>query len=103
MLFHISDPTEWADAQAAGSSGWSTRGLTFDQVGFVHLCTDAQVPGVLERFYSGVAALVLLHIDETLLTDELRWEPAPDTGELFPHLYGRLRASAVVNVTPLTP
>jgi glutathione S-transferase len=101
MLFHISDPIEWADAQAAGESRWSTRGLRLDEVGFVHLCTETQVAGVLERFYVGVPDLVLLHVDETLLTDELKWEPAPDSGELFPHLYGPLPASAVVEVTPV--
>ena len=69
--------------------------------GFIHLSTQAQVRGTLERHFSGQRGLVLLRVAvDRLPAAELRWEPARD-GQLFPHVYGALPVSAVVEVTML--
>ncbi len=63
-LFHVADAGEWASAVAVGRYERSTRGLGLADVGFVHLSTAAQWPGVLDRFYSDhEGPLVLLTID----------------------------------------
>ena len=53
---------------------------------------------MLDRFYRGVPNLVLLHIDESLLTAPLVVEQLGDAPEPFPHLYGPLNIDAVVHV-----
>lgn len=102
MLHHVADRTEWDHAVAEGVYLGSTRGVAFAEQGFVHLCTADQLPGVLERFYAGVADLLVLDVDESTFGDDLRWEPAPDTGERFPHLYTPLPITSVVGSRPIS-
>jgi glutathione S-transferase len=100
LLFHVADAEDWVAARRTGRYDRSTRGRSLDDVGFVHLSTAAQWPGVLQRYYADHAGpLLLLAVDPDRLTAELRWEaPAPGSPELFPHLYGPLDADAVVAV-----
>ncbi|MBM6405357.1 DUF952 domain-containing protein [Phycicoccus sp. CSK15P-2] len=104
-LFHLAAADEWAAAVEAGRYERSTRGLGLADVGFVHLSTAEQWPGVLDRFYSDhPGPLLLLTVDPRRLTAPLRWEVGdPVSGELFPHLYGPLELSAVVAVDPVGP
>ncbi len=102
MSYHLSTPSEWADAQASGDYTSSSRDRTLEQEGFIHCSYAAQVPGVLERFYVGAGPLLILTIDPALLTATWRDdEIAP--GVFFPHVYGPVNTSAVVTVTPLDP
>ena len=74
--------------------------------GFIHCSTLAQVIDTANRFYRGQRDLVVLYIDESQLTAELKYEaPAMPRGEgagdLFPHLYGKLNVEAVERVVEL--
>lgn len=64
------------------------------QDGYVHLSTLAQLSGTLAKHFAGAQAVRLLTVDPECLGEALRWEPARG-GDLFPHLYGRLRAEHV--------
>ena len=97
MLFHIVLPADW-QAQAGGDF---FEPASFATEGFIHLCTDTQIDGVIERYYSEHAALIILHLDADKLKPELKWEPGP-TGELFPHLYGLLDQEDITAVTSRT-
>jgi glutathione S-transferase len=68
-------------------------------VGFIHLSAAHQLAATAARFYNDLpaGAVTLLTIDPRELTAEVRHEPAPGTGELFPHLYGSLPLQAVVH------
>ncbi|GAA1905694.1 DUF952 domain-containing protein [Lapillicoccus jejuensis] len=103
-IYHLADPTEWADAQRAGRYERSTRGRSLEQEGFVHCSEADQWPGVRRRFYDDVAGdLLLLELDESALRSPVVREPAPGTDELFPHVYGPLDLDAVVATTVLHP
>jgi glutathione S-transferase len=69
-------------------------------VGFVHASYAHQVAATFERFYADAGPVRLLCIDPAALGTALRPEPAPDSGELFPHLHGPLPLQAVVAVLP---
>jgi len=107
VIVHLTDAPSWAAAQAAGE----LRAASLSTEGFAHCSTRAQIIAVANRFYRGTAGLVLLAIDESLLTVPLRWEPpahpdgSPATPDepLFPHVYGAIPVSAVVAVAEFVP
>lgn len=101
MIFHIADRDRWLASQAEGRYTASTIGRELADEGFIHLSTADQVAGVQSRFYSGVTNLVLLHVDEALLTAPLVYEQVGDAPAPFPHLYGPLNVDAVVQVDDL--
>jgi len=107
MIYHILKRDAWHEAQRRGS--YCPQSLAAE--GFIHCSTRVQVLSVANDFYRCQADLVLLSIDESRLTAELRWEapahPQPKssaataTDVLFPHLYGALNLEAVVGVFDL--
>ena len=81
MIYHITTQSDWQ--QQADQAAYEAPSLHTE--GFIHLSTEIQVPGVLERYYQGVPDLLLLHIDPNKLTHDLRYEAATNN-EHFPHL-----------------
>ena len=101
MIFHITTEKAWVDAQDLGE--YTVFSLVSE--GFIHLSTEVQVLGTAQRFYSDVANLVLLQVDETRCSAEIKWEPPaedPTSDARFPHLFGALNLDAVIDVRPLT-
>lgn len=95
-LFHIALPDDWTAARRTGEYRVSTRGHTFDQVGFIHCARAHQLVRVANFAYADLTELLVLGIDDEGL--DIRAEPAADdTSELFPHLYGPLPTGAVVS------
>jgi len=102
MIFHITPRTEWEAAQAKGE--YVADSLQLE--GFIHCSTLAQVMPVAEKFYKGHIGLVLLMIEPTLLSSDLKWEapsggtppPGVPEGDQFPHVYGPINLDAVVSV-----
>lgn len=89
MLWHITTLEQWEAAEDLYEAP------SLAQEGFLHLCTEEQLPGVLARYFSGCTELLFLQIDEARLTAPLRWEDSYGHG-VFPHLYGPLPKTAVI-------
>ncbi len=102
-LYHVTAAADWATAVQAGEYRLSTRGKTLAEVGFIHASHAHQVVRVADAFYRGLPGLVLLVIDPAAVRAEIREEPAPGTGERFPHIYGPLNADAVLAALPFEP
>src|SRR4051795_3502691 len=99
-IHHLALPEDWAAAFAVGEYRMSTRGLTFDDVGFIHCSTRDQVEATANRFYGDLDQLVVLTIDQSLVASPIRFEPpTADSTELFPHVYGPLPIAAVTDAT----
>ncbi len=96
-VFKICGREEWQAAEAAGRYGGNADDA---RDGFIHLSAKDQVAGTLARHYAGKTDLVLVSVDPDALGAALRWEPSRG-GALFPHLYGPLPVSAVVEVAPI--
>ena len=95
-IFHIALPEDWVAAFIVGEYAVSTRGMSLDEVGFIHCSTAAQTEATANRFYGDLSELVLLTIDPLMVTADIVWEPpAPGADELFPHIYGTLPIAAV--------
>lgn len=100
-LLHLTERSLWEAARASGSYEMSTRGRTLQEEGFIHCSLRHQVPQVAHRLYGEHAAsgeLVLLVIDPQRLTAPVRYESMRPGGEEFPHVYGPIPVSAVVDV-----
>lgn len=95
-LYHLALPTDWAAAFAGGEYRMSTRGMTLDDVGYIHCSHRHQLEGTANRFYGDVDQLVVLTIDPDLVPAAIVEEPPePGSAELFPHIYGPLPIGAV--------
>jgi uncharacterized protein (DUF952 family) len=92
MIYHVTTKENWDKANAIGY--YETPSLHTE--GFIHSSTETQVQGVLERYYAGQTNLILLHIDESKLTAELKYELAPSVNEMFPHVFGVINLDAIV-------
>ncbi len=99
-IYHLAMPADWLAAQAAGVYRMSTRGLTLDEVGFIHCSTADQVPRTASAYYADVDELTLLSIDADRVGAEIRVEQPDGSDEGFPHLYGPLPVDAVITTQP---
>lgn len=90
-VLHLADRAAWRRAERTGSYTGSTRGADLADVGYVHMSTAAQLPGVMAFLYADVApeTLVLLVVDLPTLGAagvDVRWEALDGAGERFPHV-----------------
>lgn len=94
--FKLVDSHEWSAVRDGGYAG-----STVDRAdGYIHMSSAAQLAETARRHYSGQTDLVLLTVDLTGFGDTLKWEPSRG-GDLFPHLYAPLPASAIRSTRPL--
>jgi len=68
--------------------------------GFIHFSAAHQLAGTVARHFSGQSRLKLIAVDPDRLGAQLLWEASRD-GDLFPHLYGPLPLSAVIEARDL--
>ncbi len=100
-LYHIALAEDWAAARASGEYTASTRGRTLAEEGFIHCSFAEQVEATAHRFYRDVTDAVVLRIDPGRLPSRVVVEDLIGSGEHFPHVYGPIPVSAVVDVRPL--
>ena len=97
VIYHLTTPEAWASAQAAGEY----EAPSLAEEGFIHCSADeAQTLRVAERLYSGVTGLQVLDLDVVRLKAEVKREPSR-SGEIYPHIYGKINLDAVVRVRDL--
>jgi uncharacterized protein (DUF952 family) len=99
IAYKIETRSAWEAAMAAGVYG----GSALDRAdGFIHLSAAAQVRRTAELYFTGQPDLILATVDLAALGAAVVWEPSR-AGDLFPHIYGPLPASAVIETVPLVP
>ena len=95
FIYKICPSAVWKKAKDAGV--FSGSGIDLAD-GFIHFSTADQTAQTAHLHFNGQDDLVLV---KTATKDlDLEWE-ASRGGELFPHLYGDLPMSAVVDVFPM--
>ena len=88
-VVHIASPAAWEQARTSGM--YSAESLAGE--GFIHFSRWDQLAGTAERYYAGVADLVVLVVEPGDLPFRV------ENG--FPHLYAELPLSAVTEVLTL--
>lgn len=98
VIHHLTTAEAWAGAQAAGE--YAAPSLAAE--GFIHCSGDeAQTLRVAGRLYPGQAGLIALDVDTARLKAEVKREPNR-SGEIYPHIYGKINLDAVTRVRDLT-
>jgi len=95
LIYHLVTKTAW---EQAPPEVYAAESMVSE--GFIHCSNAEQVAAAANRFYAAADEMLVLHVDAGRLTSPLRDEPS-DSGELFPHVYGPINCSAVVQVQPL--
>ena len=91
IAYKIIAADEWPAIAETGAYGGSDVDLAD---GYIHLSTEAQFAETASKHYVGREGLMSLTVDLSALGDMVVWEPSRG-GQLFPHIYGDLPASAV--------
>ena len=69
---------------------------SLDTEGFIHCSTLEQVLDVANFLAPYSEEMQLLEIDESLVSQDVRFEDAMGDGRLFPHVYGPINRDAIV-------
>jgi uncharacterized protein (DUF952 family) len=102
MILHFCPRAEWEAALSAGSYAADS----LKSQGFIHCSTPSQVAIPATALARGRQDIVLLVVDETLLSKPVVWEqgdPPDPGGMLFPHVYEPIPVTAVVAVHDYLP
>lgn len=98
-IFHFADPAEWKAAQASGH--YAPAGL--EREGFIHLATEAQLAGVVERHLRGRGPRVRLSLDPHRCGPALLWEWSDASADVYPHLTSAIPLDAVLEAVNFDP
>ncbi len=107
IIYHLTSAAGWEQSQSAGQH--TTPSLSTE--GFIHCSTAAQVVKVANKYYREMPDCIVLWVETEKLSAEVKWEaPAhpdpknpPETvpNELFPHIYGAMDITAVIQTSTL--
>jgi uncharacterized protein (DUF952 family) len=100
-IFHVTRADDWLAAQAHGTYRISTRDRTLEEEGFIHCSYAHQVAHVVRTYFRDVEDLLVLVIDPQRVNAEIR-EESVGGDKCFPHLYGPLNLSAVIETRPVS-
>ena len=94
-LYHLATEAEWDAYRQTGS----IAPLSLTTEGFVHCSWGRQVASTVAKHFTGIEGLLVLALNPDLLGDvALVEEDSYGSGQTFPHVYGPIPVSAVVNV-----
>eukprot|EP00879_Flechtneria_rotunda_P024787 GHRR01026300.1.p1 GENE.GHRR01026300.1~~GHRR01026300.1.p1 ORF type:complete len:147 (+),score=24.36 GHRR01026300.1:97-537(+) len=107
-LYHLVQKSLWESCKAGGKSYYPP---TYEADGFIHLTKEAPLLlSIANHFYQSVSGdFIVLALDSSKLTSEVKFEAAaavgnteaPETQQLFPHLYGTINSDAVTQELPV--
>ncbi len=94
IAFKILTDAQWAQFEEEGIF----HGAPVDIAdGYIHLSTDEQLQGTLDKHFAGQSGLVIVAVDLDSLGYLVKWEVSRGDA-LFPHIYGPLPMTAVLRV-----
>ncbi len=94
IIYHITSPAIW-------NTGKKQNGFTapsLDTVGYIHCCEKEQIAFVLENWFIDQSGLELIAIETEKLDSKIVFENLEGGETLFPHVYGPINLSAIVNI-----
>ena len=95
-IFHIMKRDEWQ-----GNTHTNYLPASLVKQGFIHCCTEEQIPGVVRQWFAGEKKLLVMEIEPDKLVSKLKFENLEGGKELFPHIYGLINPEAIVQIKEL--
>jgi uncharacterized protein (DUF952 family) len=95
LIYHITSEERWLKALDRGY--YEHESLKNE--GFIHCSFLEQIPRTLTKHFPQESQVYVLHIVEKRVRDILRKEANPESGEIFPHLYGKMDITAIEDVS----
>ena len=92
-FYHITTPENWDKFQ--NKDYYEAESLHTEW--FIHGSYWEQLDDTLRLYYKGISKVILIEIDPSELTSKLVIEKSRE-GNLFPHIYGAINKSAIVQV-----
>ena len=96
MILHCMKKSSWVTRKE--KEYWGARNLEVD--GFIHCSTPELFWRVAPNFKDTDEELVLVCIDEKKLESEVKFEDLDNCGRYYPHVYGLINNSAVIQILP---
>lgn len=96
VIIHCMKLSTWRER--SGKAYWGCRNIEAD--GFIHCSSIKYFWRVAPNFRSVAEPMVLVLLDESKLTSEVKYEDGDDCGRTYPHIYGLINTDAVVGVLP---
>ena len=94
IILHTLKKSDWERCKNDKSYGR----YSLEQCGFIH-CSDVKdVVDVANTHFIGLGPVVLLCIEPSKVTAQIKWEDLKNRGTKFPHIYGELNLDAVIDV-----
>ena len=93
LIYHIVLPEVWETFK----DEYEYEAESLQTEGFIHCSYRNQLDDVLQRYYKDAGDVLILYINPHLLKSELVAEPSTNR-EIYPHIYGKINKSAIVNV-----
>lgn len=93
LIYHIVLPEDWEKF----TEKYEYEAASLLSEGFIHCSYRNQLDDVLQRYYSNADRVLILHINPHFLTSPLVAEPST-AGEIYPHIYGKINKSAIVEI-----
>jgi len=100
LIYHVTTSSDWTHAQLQGFYDRSTKGKSFEQVGYIHASTAMQLEGIKEILYGNSnEKLVVLVLSQSKLQSagiEVRFEDGGE-GEFYPHIFAPIPVRLIVD------
>ena len=104
LIFHVTTKAEWTHAQLMGVYDRSTKGKSFDDVGFIHASTSIQLEGTKNYLYGDSNEnLVVLVISQERLQSagiDVLFEDG-GAGDFYPHIYASIPVRLIADTIDL--
>ena len=104
LIYHVTTLAEWQQAQRTGIYDRSTKGKSFEQVGFIHASTAIQLEGTKDYVYGATAHdLVVLVMSQKTLANagiEVRLEDGGE-GDFYPHIFAPIPVNLILDTINL--
>lgn len=92
-IFHLVEKQAWESQLLS----YHYAHLSLKSEGFIHCSTYEQLAETYVRYFSKSSDLVLLTINPKWVLSELKWEESTERASFFPHVYGPLNKSSILN------
>ena len=93
LIYHIVLPEIWEKLK----DEYEYEAESLLSEGFIHCSYRNQLDEVLTRYYKSAGKVLILHINLHFLTAKFVAEPSTNR-EIYPHIYGKINKSAIVDV-----